>query len=819
MADTFQETANRIIADTKKLANRVQNFKPDGTLVQQFKSALSIEKGIAVVDPDPAEGATNKIKDGKSSVQTGSQTTSGTAGINLQNVLPNPLQQFASMTPLWTLAVLTPKQFNNPLTYRNASGLSFAGQKYDVKTSYVDDDGGFDGEVSTTLTSGIVFSSAGRGDQYRTQTAFGTPEYYIDNFEMIAVVAPNPKTGIQNAISFTFEIFEPFSMGLLLQSLQVAAVKAGYVNYLDSPFLLKLDFQGFNEDGTLIKTIKPKFFVMKLKKVTFNVDESGSKYSVEAYPYNHQGFADTVDTLWSDINIQATDAETADDFELSPEEAGTVRDVLATGPRSLVKLLNDNEQKLVEEGKYKIKDKYEIQFPETSDVFIPDEVSNGDEGNSATVNLDNPETQKAVGGGKPLNTTNKNIGNNSIAKSDFGFDVGDGGNFPFKNEKDVIDEKTGRVVRGKMQIDEKKRQFHFMQKQKLTDIITSIILSSTYANEATQKSTDSEGFINWFKVDVQIEFLEYDDLIGDFAKKYTYRVVPYKVHSSVFGNPNAVPPGYSNLEKTIVKRYDYIYTGQNTEVLNFEIKFNYLFFSGMNPSTETKTKDEQNQDNKGVKESNAKETKTGEGSEKKAQTANLGKSKIKKDPSQFSILKGGSGFTNVEQKVAESFHNAVVSNSTVDLINVELEIMGDTFWLIDSGLNNYFAKPSATTSQLTEDGTMNYEGSDVYIYISFRTPADINENKGTMEFSNKDKESPFSGIYRVTKCVNKFESGMFKQTLTCIRMQAQPQDFDGKPQTTDPANSVQVKVGGDSKSKTEVSEQYTSSYDGQGAEE
>ena len=61
-------------------------------------------------------------------------------------------------------------------------------------------------------------------------------------------------------------------MGLLLESLQVSALKAGYPNYLDAPFVLRLDFVGFSADGTEEKTIgtqglNPKYFVMKLKNL------------------------------------------------------------------------------------------------------------------------------------------------------------------------------------------------------------------------------------------------------------------------------------------------------------------------------------------------------------------------------------------------------------------------------------------------------------------------------------------------------------------------------------------------------------------------
>jgi len=147
--------------------------------------------------------------------------------------------------------------------------------------------------------------------------------------------------------------------------------------------------------------------------------------------------------------------------------------------------------------------------------------------------------------------------------------------------------------------------------------------------------------------------------------------------------------------------------------------------------------------------------------------------------------------------------------TSADLVKVELEIMGDTYWLVDSGFSNYFAKESAKSPLMTEDGTANYEGQDVYIFITFRTPADVNQRTGNFEF-NKDKVSPFTGIYRVVKCLTRFAEGQFRQTLTCVRLQAQPSDFADKIKT-DKTNNTTTKVGGETKPATNTSE--TTEYD------
>ena len=115
------------------------------------------------------------------------------------------------------------------------------------------------------------------------------------------------------------------------------------------------------------------------------------------------------------------------------------------------------------------------------------------------------------------------------------------------------------------------------------------------------------------------------------------------------------------------------------------------------------------------------------------------------------------------------------------MVTTTLEILGDPYWIVDSGFGNYFAKPLTERSQVTEDGTMNYESGDVYIYITFKTPVDINEERGMMEYQYDGKISPFSGIYRVNSCESKFSEGTFKQTLSCIRMPGQATDYADVP--------------------------------------
>lgn len=785
------------IYGTQEQLDEYQNKKPDGTQASREPAQTRIRRGDAgtasdqrqtarsadVAATDAASVDMDELAEEARRFQAETNIDRALhftrSGAYLPNIVPNPMERFASYSVLWTMAVLTPEQYNNPSKYRTED-LSFAGQVQRIRGQVLGD---FDEAPNKDLKSSIIFSSAGRGDKYRTSTASGTPEFYIEDFEMKAVVSASQKTGNTNAIGFSFKIYEPFSMGLLLQSLQVAALNAGYLNYLDSPFLLRMDFKGFSEDTRQITSMKPKYFVLKLKTVKFEVDESGSSYAVEAFPFNHQAYSDTVNTIWQN-------------FSIAPRQngLGTVEEALITSDTSLTKVLNDNERANVDAGRYSIPDIYEIQFPEKSSDWIPNESTSFDGG--ATMTPGQPALPSI---GASQARTRTDFGQNPIGQANFGFTQSTGGNFPFAKEGDIFDEESGRIVRGRMSIDPTNRRFHFTQGQSITDVIVQTILSSTYARDAISRPENltPEGFIKWFRLDIQMEMLDYDDTIGDFAKKYTFRIVPFFVHHSIFSNPTTAPVGYEELQKQIVKKYEYIYTGQNNDILNFDIEINNLFYTGTNSSAEGNTQSEQTPNQNGTVDSNATQTTTSNGGSPEAAAGNLPKSKIRRDPSLFNIRKGGVGYEDVERKVAESFHEAFIKGSTTDLVSIDLTILGDPYWMVDSGMANYFSEETDQSKFITEDGSANYEGSDVYIYLTFRTPVDVNPTTSLNDFPG-GRESPFSGIYKVIKCSSMFNDGKFTQELRCLRMQGQTIDYEGYQPPANVEDSLTMSFGGES---------------------
>lgn len=691
----------------------------------------TLNQGIAQVTTNLKESAAtlkiNKDSDGAVSYSNAASSSEVSSGI--QHFL-NPLENFASYAPLWTFAVLTPQQFNDPKSYRN----------------------------NKQVLDNIVFSSGGRYDEKRVRTSSGAPEFYVDNFQMNAFLAPSPRTGNSNAINFSWEIYEPYSMGLLLESMQIAAINAGYANYMDNcPYLLRLDFQGYDETGNTFKggPALTKYYVCKLKKVTFDVNEQGSVYKVEAIPYNHMGFSSLINTTFSDINL----------------EGGSVREVLVTGEKSLVNILNRKQELLVKERKQDIEDTYSIWFPQSALDNPPPPPPTALSRAIFEVGSDGKRT---IAGFDPVPP--QEFGGNAIGLSSLDYDIKSGGTYPHSQEGDAYDQATGILDRGSVKLSPTARTMMFTQGQTITQMITSVILNSKYVysvfDEARQTPT---GEVFWFKVDVQIQLKEFDPCRGDFAKHIIYRVIPYKVHSSVFSAPGAVPPGYKQLTKKIVKNYNYIYTGKNQDIIKFDLQFNNMFFTGTRPSAENNNRSIVNRGAQNAAGESQATTEINCDTKKEGLTARMGTAPLGKALSSSGDLHPN-GTSSVQQQVAQQFQDAFLQGGSGDMIKANMEILGDTYYLVDSGLCNYFAKEYQ--DGINADGTMTYDGSDVYIYVTFRTPIDSDPDKGLFNFKGT-AVSPFSGIFKIIKVVSNFKDGRFTQTLELTRMQKQPSDFEG----------------------------------------
>ena len=664
---------------------------------------------------------------------------------------PNPLTQYGSFVPLWTLSALTKEQLNDPSLYRD----------------------------KPTSSTSVVFSSGGRFDNQRIQTLFGAPEYYINDVDITSLVGPNPKTQNAAAHTFKFKIFEPYSMGLFLQSLQAAAKNAGHPNYLYCPYLLRLDFQGWDIDGNAFESPKlSRYFPIKLVNMTFEANEGGSNYQVEATPFNGAAFGDIINKVYKDINIIGS----------------TAKEALATGENSLVRVINEQFDQQKKDGLVAVPDQLLIIFPPPQGQAAANAPTPGENNDKATAA---PGEQSS----KPPSGLPTEVGDNAISGSDLGFSVESGGNPSFMKDSDVRDDQ-GNVIRDKVKIDPKSRTLMFTQGQAISDIVTEVVLNTEYVRKsAEQLKKNPDGTVAWFRLDAQIKLGEYDIRRNDYSKIIIFRVVPYNVHSSLFMTPNKPPQGYKELEQSIAKKYEYIFSGKNEDVLRFNLKFNNTFYTAISSSNPKDNKDvvdaAKNSSVSGEVEVRARAS---EGDPQSA-FATGGVPPVAPQIDTYGNRIPNASNSNDQRKlIAQDFHNAFITSDT-DLIQADVEIMGDPYYLVDSGMGNYFAQ--SYDSKFNADGTMDYEGGTVYVYLALKTIVDVEADEGLYKFQTSDGTglttnggkatySPFGGIYRVVAVTHMFNDGVFKQRLDLLRMNGQSLDFNVQPDRTGPTGMTTV---------------------------
>jgi hypothetical protein len=101
-----------------------------------------------------------------------------------------------------------------------------------------------------------------------------------------------------------------------------------------------------------------------------------------------------------------------------------------------------------------------------------------------------------------------------------------------------------------------------------------------------------------------------------------------------------------------------------------------------------------------------------------------------------------------------------------------MKILGDPYFIADSGWGNYTAKPT-NYENINSDPSMDYQSGEVDILVNFRTPLDINVATGKADFGNTTLISQFSGLYKVYEVSSNFSKGKFTQDLTLMRRPGQ----------------------------------------------
>jgi len=753
--------------------------------VADIKGAVGVVNDISAALSNPVAFAGNAISDALAAPLAnigggllGNLLGGGFSPVGIQK---NPLSRFASYNNIFTFGTINKTSFNSPDTTYRVNGP-------DV----------------------IVLQSGGSGSrQVRTQlerAAGITGEYFIDDVEVHCLVAPAASTKQTNATNISFNVTEPYSMGLFLQSLHIAAAQAGYTNYLDAVFLLQIDFIGWDDNGRSFKDTRSKrMFPLKLSNVTFDVSEGGSQYQVTAIPYHEIVLSDEVQQTQVAVDIKGT----------------TIVEFLQTGPESLATILNTREQEQKKSGNKKVADEYVIMFPNelTSTASAGTGATDNNKGattqsskddSAAGAQMSEEKKQKLFeqlsgieGGEVPADfdaelskilgivvkrsqigesireAAEKEENINAIGKAKLVKDFLDEGKQYFGKPAFTEDKEKapGTFQRGNVKISDEGRRINFASGTKVQNIIEEVILLSDYARKFVTEQPDANGMKTWFRIETDVFLIPGNDNVaqtGEGGKVYVFKVVPYKTHVARITTPSVAPPGYVNLRKHAVKQYDYIYTGQNDDIINFDIDINVAFFQALAGDMGQLGKTQKTQGSNAITAAANKPPVHGVGDGNNQNSSTAGMSTAKATPKTNTGESGSGVATHPENQIARSFNDAIV-NSDVDLVTVELEIWGDPYYIADSGMGNYSGRSAGLN--ITSDGSMDYQSSEVDIILNFRTPVDTRD-PGYMKFPAGGAKAvgAFSGLYQVTEVTNTWSGNQFSQKLKTIRRRNQPED-------------------------------------------
>lgn len=673
----------------------------------------------------------------------------------------NELDKFASYTYKITLGCLTNAEMNFPLSYRLVGPL--------IK---IIKSGGTGGQKIPTI--------------YETD---GQVEFFIDDLVIDAFVAPNTRTRHSNANTMQFKVIEPYSMGQFIQNLKTAALVAGHPNYLEAPYLLSIEFIGYDDDGNVVEPFFSKRHIpIRINYANMQVTEQGTTYDVEAYAYNEGAMLDSVRTTQTDVDIRGR----------------TVGEVLQSGAASLTSVLNETQIRQQEAGLINAADQYVISFPFSADIAEAAVEATTAATAAATAGSVTTQLYESLTGirggeipadfqaklseiqGQSVSASASAVGEllrsqannpatwNSIGQARIVNDFTDGGSMPFAEPTFVEQEETeGHIQRGRMVLSDDNRRVSFKSGSTIDEIIEEIIISSDYARQLTQNPPDAQGRVRWFRIETHV--YNVSDIFsvanrGRTPKIFVYRVIPYR--SDAARVEGSSPSIFNTLAKqaNAVKAYNYMYTGQNDDIIDFNLEFNMAFITTLGATAGQMSADSKKQD--GIVGSTDPNYTTNNNNVPSVTSEPIAETDFNDGPDTG--RRGGGLKENVENAIARMYNDTLI-NTDSDLLNVELTIHGDPYYLTDAGLGNFIGISNPLHQAITLEGAMNPNNGDVDVILNFRTPIDYDGKDGFVKYPLGGflPIAMFSGVYKVITVRNSFSKGQFTQTLSLARKPGQ----------------------------------------------
>lgn len=680
------------------------------------------------------------------SAAKGNGTTANSSGNETPKPQSNPLHQYATYTYGITLFVLSKNSYKDLVNGTSTSNW---------KPTY------------SLISSASNFHGTPGKDGSR-HPAFHD-DFYFDNLRMSTIIGMNAETRGTNAIDLSFTIIEPYGLTLLDRIIDVSMdKKVDSKNYLQQPYLLQIDFYGSDALGKMHTPIPElqKRIPIKLLEMKIKVGSKGSEYAFKAVPFNHGAMLESTNSTPANFEIGA---KTVGDFFGSMEQDDMAAQIAAKDQARSDEIL----------ARGIVCDDDGNPLPGVGRIGL-----GGDEKayDAAVKTVNAPYNVKSYAGAwnsfqQKAKDTDKIKVANQIA-----FEID-----PDIRDSDIVDPSKMPYGRSKMEqgkevekaaaqdnnadvgsktpannFDTKKMLFNVTSGTSIVDVINLVLKNSDYikrqvVDPLTDKNTlPDETTVKYFKVIPKVELLDFDTIRNDWGKKTTFYIKKYEYFNSKHPNlPTAKPRG-------AVKEYNFMYTGKNIDILEFNIDFDTAYYTTIVVNRE---KAEATSGAVGADEGDAEKDKT-----KKAPGAGTATPATQQIVGTDATAQS-TGADTAKTVLVSNAMKSIYSSSRGDMLNVKLKILGDPHFIKQDDL---YANPGqsdyADNKVMINPGSLNMDAAEIFCKINFETPVDMDDKTGLRRDDPKYKNSGFSGFYKILKVDSEFSKGQFVQTLDCIRI-------------------------------------------------
>jgi hypothetical protein len=220
-----------------------------------------------------------------------------------------------------------------------------------------------------------------------------------------------------------------------------------------------------------------------------------------------------------------------------------------------------------------------------------------------------------------------------------------------------------------------------------------------------------------------------------------------------------------------VKEYNYLYTGENKDIIDFSLDFDTLFHTlvTVDPAKRATLVTNPNAEIAGGG--------TGVGQTLPGYQVTINQ------------VVHNSGTTTTQTTVDEASAKIKAANladniymgSAGDMLKLNLKIIGDPHFIKQDEILFSADKIPNKGSQFVdkEGGSLATDNGEIFCKVIFKTPVDIDEITGLVRKNSAWKDVYFGGMFKVQKVTSEFRQGKFIQELFMIRQRNQEGDSKG----------------------------------------